>query len=79
MKVLQKLRNHSRVVGAGAVLALASVPAMADTDIASIGTTVATEIAKFTVMIAAIGTAVLSVVVLIQGFRMAFKMVKTGT
>ena len=57
-----------------------SVPmfAMADNDIASIGTAAATEIAKFAVMITAIGTAVLSVIVLIQGFKMAFGMTKTA-
>ncbi len=43
-----------------------------------IGTAAATEIAKFAVMITAIGTAVLSVVVLIQGFKMAFNMTKTA-
>lgn len=53
--------------------------AFADNDIASIGTSAATEIAKFAIMITAIGTAVLSVVVLIQGFRMAMKMTKTAS
>lgn len=53
--------------------------AFADNDIASIGTAAATEIAKFAIMITAIGTAVLSVVVLIQGFRMAMKMTKTAS
>ena len=53
--------------------------AFADNDIASIGTSAATEIAKFAVMITAIGTAVLSVIVSIQGFRMAFKMTKTAS
>ena len=53
--------------------------AFADNDIASIGTSAATEIAKFAIMITAIGTAVLSVVVLIQGFRMAMKMTRTAS
>jgi len=53
--------------------------AFADNDIASIGTSAATEIAKFAVLITAIGTAVLSVIVLIQGFRMAFRMTKTAS
>ena len=52
--------------------------AFADNDIASIGTSAATEIAKFAIMITAIGTAVLSVVVLIQGFRLAAGMTKTA-
>ena len=52
--------------------------AFADNDIASIGTSAATEIAKFAVMITAIGTAVLSVIVLIQGFRLAAGMTKTA-
>ena len=52
--------------------------AFADNDIASIGTAAATEIAKFAVMITAIGTAVLSVIVLIQGFRLAAGMTKTA-
>lgn len=43
-----------------------------------IGTTAAAEIAKFAVMVSAIGAAVLSVIVLMQGFRMAFSMVKTA-
>ena len=53
--------------------------AFADNDIASIGTSAAVEIAKFAVMITAIGTAAFSVIVLIQGFRMAFKMTKTAS
>ena len=53
--------------------------AFADNDISSIGTTAATEIAKFAIMITEIGTAVLSVIVLIQGFRMAFRMTKTAS
>jgi hypothetical protein len=46
--------------------------------LSGIGTTAAAEIAKFAVMVSAIGAAVLSVIVLMQGFRMAFSMVKTA-
>ena len=63
---------------AGLSLAAMSALALADSHIASIGTSAAAEIAKFAIMISAIGAAVLSVVVLIQGFRMAFGMVKTA-
>lgn len=66
---------------AAAGLSLAAMSALAlaaDADITSIGTSAAVEISKFAVMISAIGAAVLSVVVLIQGFRMAFGMVKTA-
>ena len=71
---------NAKKLGLGGALALASAVAMAETgtDISAIGTSAAVEIAKFAVMISAIGAAVLSVVVLIQGFRMAFGMVKTA-
>ena len=64
-----------------AVLAsLATASAMASAaGIEEIGTSAATEIAKFSIMISAIGAAVLTVVVLIQGFRMAFKMIRASS
>lgn len=78
MKILRKLK--SKVVAFFAVATALALPAVAsaNNDIASIGTQAATEIAKFAVMVSAIGAAVLSIVVLIQGFRMAFRMVRTA-
>lgn len=79
MNLIQKAKG---AVNKRAILAAAMVSPMfafAADDIASIGTAAATEIAKFAVMITAIGTAVLSVIVLIQGFRMAFRMTKTAS
>ena len=80
MNLIQKAKG---AVNKRAILSAAMASPMfafaADNDIASIGTAAATEIAKFAVMITAIGTAVLSVIVLIQGFRMAFRMTKTAS
>ena len=79
MNLIQKVKGaiaNKRALFAAAMAT--PMLAFADNDIASIGTSAATEIAKFAVMITAIGTAVLSVIVLIQGFRMAFKMTKTA-
>lgn len=72
MNLIKKVRNGLAV----ATLAGASAMTFAadGNNIESIGTSVAAEIAKFAVMVSAIGAAVLSVVVLIQGFRMAFRM-----
>ncbi|WP_066568895.1 hypothetical protein [Snodgrassella sp. CFCC 13594] len=83
MKLMNAAKKYAprRVQQAAAGLGLAAMSAMsmaAVGDISDIGTNAATEIAKFAIMISAIGAAVLSVVVLIQGFRMAFGMVKTA-
>lgn len=60
-------------------LVVVSVSALAEgTTIEQIGQTAAVEIAKFAIAISAVGAAVLSVVVIIQGFRMVFGMVKTA-
>ena len=80
MNLIQKAKDaisNKRALFAAAMAT--PMLAFADNDIASIGTSAATEIAKFAIMITAIGTAVLSVVVLIQGFRMAMKMTKTAS
>ena len=80
MNLIQKVKGaiaNKRALFAAAMAT--PMLAFADNDIASIGTSAATEIAKFAIMITAIGTAVLSVVVLIQGFRMAMKMTKTAS
>ncbi len=69
-------QKYQQMIVAGATALIAANASAAG--IEDIGTQVATEIAKFAVMISAIGTAVLSVVVLIQGFRMAFNMTKTA-
>lgn len=81
MKLVNTVKKYGNKVAVGSGLVVASAMAAAadgSADIASIGTTAAVEIAKFAIMISAIGAAVLSVVVLIQGFRMAFGMVKTA-
>ncbi len=79
MKHFNVAKRYGKRALAGAALMTASAAALADgTDISGIGTQVATEIAKFAVMVSAIGAAVLSVIVLMQGFRMAFGMVKTA-
>lgn len=79
MKIMNTCRKYGSKVMLGSTLLATSALAMADgTDISAIGTAAATEIAKFAIMISAIGAAVLSVVVLIQGFRMAFGMIKTA-
>lgn len=74
-----KRYGHRALAGAG--LMAASAMALANTqgqDISAIGSQVATEIAKFAIMVSAIGAAVLSVIVLMQGFRIAFGMVRTA-
>ncbi|WP_032138215.1 hypothetical protein [Kingella negevensis] len=69
----QKYQQLAVVTALGAMSLSASAAGIDD-----IGTTAANEIAKFAVMISAIGTAVLSIVVLIQGFKVAFSMSKTA-
>lgn len=78
MKIMNTCRKYGSKAMLGSALLTASALAMANTDISAIGTAAATEIAKFAIMVSAIGAAVLSVVVLMQGFRMAFGMVKTA-
>lgn len=81
MKFINVSKKYGNRALAGAALLTVSAAALANTggsDISSIGTQVATEIAKFAVMVSAIGAAVLSVIVLMQGFKMAFGMVKTA-
>ena len=82
MNLIQKSKGaiaNKRALFAAAMATPMLAFADGGADIASIGTSAAVEIAKFAVMITAIGTAVLSVIVLIQGFRMAFKMTKTAS
>lgn len=79
MKHFNFAKRHGHRVLAGAALMATSAVALANSggqDISGIGTQVATEIAKFAIMVSAIGAAVLSVIVLVQGFRMAFNMTK---
>ena len=72
-------QKYQQIAFASATALVAVNASAADnTNIAAIGTSAAAEIAKFAIMISAIGTAVLSVVVLIQGFRMAYTMIKAG-
>lgn len=79
MKLLNLAKKYGNKVIAVTALTTASALASAEgVDLSGIGTTAAAEIAKFAVMVSAIGAAVLSVIVLMQGFRMAFSMVKTA-
>lgn len=79
MKFLNVAKKFRNKIFVGTFLTTASALAAAEgVDLSSIGSTAATEIAKFAVMVSAIGAAVLSVIVLMQGFRMAFSMVKTA-
>jgi len=79
MKLLNVAKKYGNKVIAATALTPASALAAAEgVDLSGIGTTAAAEIAKFAVMVSAIGAAVLSVIVLMQGFRMAFSMVKTA-
>lgn len=70
----QKYQQMAVAATATAISAHASAA-----DISQIGQEAATEIAKFAVMISAIGAAILSIVVLVQGFRVAWKMIRFGT
>lgn len=79
MKLLNVAKKYGNKVIAVTALTTASALASAEgVDLSGIGTTAAAEIAKFAVMVSAIGAAVLSVIVLMQGFRMAFSMVRTA-
>lgn len=75
-KVAKKYGN--KVIVAIPLTSISALAAAEGVDLSGIGTTAAAEIAKFAVMVSAIGAAVLSVIVLMQGFRMAFSMVKTA-
>ena len=76
LNVAKKCGN--KVIVTVALTTISALAAAEGVDLSSIGTTAAAEIAKFAVMVSAIGAAVLSVIVLMQGFRMAFSMVKTA-
>ena len=79
MKFLNVAKKYGNKVIVSIPLTTISAMAAAEgVDLSGIGTTAAAEIAKFAVMVSAIGAAVLSVIVLMQGFRMAFSMVKTA-
>ncbi|MBH5328438.1 hypothetical protein H9Q10_01965 [Eikenella sp. S3360] len=79
MRLFQKFRGHGlKAAAAGTALAVAGSAHADGVDLSSIGTTAATEIAKFAVMVSAIGMALLSVVIVIQGFRIAYSMIKAG-
>ena len=68
----------NKVIVTTALTTISALAAAEGVYLSGIGTTAAAEIAKFAVMVSAIGAAVLSVIVLMQGFRMAFSMVKTA-
>lgn len=79
MKFLNVAKKYgSKVIVTTTLTTISALAAAEGVDLSAIGTTAAAEIAKFAVMVSAIGAAVLSVIVLMQGFRMAFSMVKTA-
>lgn len=79
MKFLNVAKKYgNKVIVTVALTTISALAAAEGVDLSGIGTTAAAEIAKFAVMVSAIGAAVLSVIVLMQGFRMAFSMVKTA-
>lgn len=78
INLAKKIANH-KAQQIAAMGMMAAMPVLASAaGIEDIGSSAATEIAKFAVMISAIGAAVLSIVVLIQGFKVAFNMAKTA-
>lgn len=79
MKFLNVAKKYgNKVIVSIPLTTISALAAAEGVDLSGIGTTAAAEIAKFAVMVSAIGAAVLSVIVLMQGFRMAFSMVKTA-
>lgn len=79
MKLLNVAKKYgNKFIAVTAMTTVSALAAAEGVDLSGIGTTAAAEIAKFAVMVSAIGAAVLSVIVLMQGFRMAFSMVKTA-
>lgn len=72
-------QKYQQLALAATAMAISAHASAEGVDIASIGQSAAVEIAKFAIMISAIGAAILSIVVLVQGFRIAFKMIRTGT
>lgn len=79
MRLLQKFKGFGlKATAAGTALAATGSAYAEGVDLSSIGTTAATEIAKFAVMVSAIGMALLSVVIVIQGFRIAYGMIRSG-
>ena len=79
MKLVNVAKKYgNKVIVTVALITISALAAAEGVDLSGIGTTAAAEIAKFAVMVSAIGAAVLSVIVLMQGFRMAFSMVKTA-
>lgn len=72
-------QKYQQLALAATAMAISAHASAEGVDISQIGQSAATEIAKFAIMISAIGAAILSVVVLIQGFRIAFRMIRSGS
>lgn len=74
---MSKLKTLAYKVAFPAALSAYAVSASADTSLADIGTSFATEIAKFAGIVLAIGMAGVSVVISISAFKMAFAFIKS--
>lgn len=78
MKVMEKLKHKGMVfkVAAGTGLMAVATTASADA-LTDIGEKVATAIGAFIGVVTAIGMAAITVIVAIQGFKLAWGMIKT--
>ncbi|MDO4433725.1 MAG: major capsid protein [Alysiella sp.] len=74
IKKPEKMQNNKYVVGAGMLLLAASANAG---PLDEIGTKVAEAISAFIGVVTAIGMAAITVIVAIQGFKLAWGMIKT--
>lgn len=72
----QYLKYGSAAVVTAAVPAVASANSGSGFDAAAIGTQVASVIMGFVAMVSAVGMAAITVILAIQGFKMAWSMVK---
>lgn len=79
MKLMNVAKRYGKSAVLSAVLLGAASAASANTgvDFASIGQSIATIILGFVALISAIGMAAITVIMGIQGFKMAFNMIKT--
>lgn len=80
MKLMNQAKRYGKQAVLSAIMLGTATVASASTgfDAAAIGAQVATVITGFIALISAIGMAVITVVMAIQGFRLASSMVKTA-
>lgn len=78
MEIMQKLKHKGTALKAAAGVGLMSVATTASADsLAEIGEKVASSISAFIGVVTAIGMAAITVIVAIQGFKLAWSMIKT--